>query len=152
METTKKILVVDDDLDVQNIIRTILENENYEVMIAGGKKEALEMMAIHKPDLAILDVMMESKFEGFELAKTIRENSETKQLPILFQTSIYVLDTTDNDIIKYTHELRKSLKDDELRALLIQNTTKGIAGIDYYDESSNNVWIPIQGFITKPIE
>jgi CheY-like chemotaxis protein len=152
MKNTKKILVVDDDVDVQNIIKTILTNEGYNVIIASGKKEGFELLKSEKPDLAILDVMMSTKFEGFELAKQIRDLAEFKNLPLLIQTSIYVLETTDNDIIKYTHELRNSMNDEELKVLLVQNPYTGEAGIDYFDEEKKNVWVSISGFIKKPIE
>lgn len=149
---TKKILVTDDDIDVINILETILKNEGYEVITANGKIEGLEKMKAEKPDLAILDVMMSTHFEGFEMAKEIRETEEIKNIPILLQTSIYVMETMENDMIKMAHEFRKTMTNKELDVLLIQNTLNGEAGIDYIDENKNTHWVPVNGFIKKPVD
>ena len=55
---TKKILIVDDDIDVITIIETILKKEGYTVISANDKKEGMKKIREEKPDLAILDVMM----------------------------------------------------------------------------------------------
>lgn len=150
MNTTKKILVVDDDIDVINILETILSNEGYKVISANGKKEGLEKLKAEKPDLAILDVVMSTQFEGFEMAKEIKENFS--DIPVLLQTSIYVLETTENDIIKIAHEYRKSMTDKELNVILVRNPVTLEAGIDYIDETRKTHWIPVNGFIKKPVD
>jgi len=152
MNSTKKILVVDDDIDVINVLQTILKNEGYEVVYANGKNEGLELLKAEKPDLAIFDVMMSTRFEGFELAKAVRELDEFKNLPVILQTSIYVIETSENDMIKLAHEFRKSMDNKELDALLVQNTITGEAGIDYYDENKKNVWVPVSAFVKKPVD
>ena len=76
---SKKILIVDDDIDVINVIQTILEHEGYEVSSANNKKEGLEKAREIKPDLAILDVMMTTHYEGFELAKELTSDPDFKQ-------------------------------------------------------------------------
>ena len=152
MKTTKKILVVDDDIDIINILQTILSNEGYQVVTANDKKEGLEKMKAEKPDLAILDVMMTTQYEGFELAKEIRETPEIKDIPVLLQTSIYVMETSDNDMITMAHEFRKTLSDKELQVLLIRNSVSGQAGIDYVDENKKTLWVPVSGFVAKPVD
>ncbi|MBN2892793.1 MAG: response regulator [Bacteroidales bacterium] len=152
MNTTKKILVVDDDIDVINILQTILTNEGYQVVTANGKKEGLEKLNAEKPDLAILDVMMSTHFEGFELAKAIRDTKEFSHIPVVMQTSIYVMETSENDMIKMAHEFRKTISNKELDVLLIQNTVNGEAGIDYIDENKKTIWVPVNGFIKKPVD
>ena len=152
MKTEKTILVVDDDVDVINILQTILSNEGYRVLTANDKKEGMKKMKAEKPDLAILDVMMTTKYEGFEMAKEIRDSAELKNTPVLLQTSIYVMETSDNDMIKMAHEFRKSLTDKELQVLLIKNSVTGEAGIDYIDESNKPIWVSVNGFIPKPVD
>ena len=152
MKTTKRILVCDDDIDIINVLQTILSNEGYHVITANNKKEGLEKMKSEKPDLAILDVMMTTTYEGFEFAKTIRQTPELSQIPVLLQTSIYVLETTENDMIKMAHEFRKSMPGNELDVLLIQNTYTNECGIDYIDENQKTHWVPVNGFIKKPVD
>ncbi|MBN2662423.1 MAG: response regulator [Bacteroidales bacterium] len=152
MNTTKKILVVDDDIDVINIIETILSNQGYQVITANNKTQGLEKLHSEKPDMAILDVVMTTLFEGFEMAKEIRQNPDFKNLPILLQTSIYVLETTENDIIKIAHEYRKTMNDKELNVILVRNAITLEAGIDYIDENKTTHWVPVNGFLKKPVE
>ena len=151
MKTTKTILVVDDDIDIINVLQTILSNEGYKVETATNKIEGLKKIRAIKPDLAILDVMMTTEFEGFEMAKEIRDTEELKNIPVLLQTSIYVLETGDNDLVCMAHEYRKKMSDKELQVLLIKNTLSGEAGIDYLDENKKRIWVPVSGFIEKPV-
>ena len=66
---TKKILIVDDDIDVITVVKAILNKEGYEVIYANDKIEGIKKAWAEKPDMAILDVMMTTHFEGFEMAK-----------------------------------------------------------------------------------
>ena len=67
--SSKKILLVDDDLDFSSAISTILSSNGYDVMIANSGIEGYEMAQNFMPDLFILDVNMETKSAGFELNK-----------------------------------------------------------------------------------
>lgn len=58
MDTKKKILIVDDDIDIITVVRTILTSVGYEVIEANDKIEGIRKVKSEKPDLAILDVMM----------------------------------------------------------------------------------------------
>ena len=97
MKTTK-ILIVDDDIDVITVIETILNKKGYKVITAMNKEEGMKKIREEKPDLAILDVMMTTHYEGFELAKEITDDPELKKMPVLMQTSIEVLITTRPDV------------------------------------------------------
>lgn len=152
MKTTKKILIVDDDIDVISVVETILKKEGYDVISATDKREGIEKLKTEKPDLAILDVMMTTQFEGFELAKEILENPEFKDIPFLIQTSIDVLVTTKASVQEMAREFRKDPNFTDLQVLLVVNLTDGKAGIDYRKESGDSVWFPVGGFIRKPIE
>ncbi len=86
----KKILIVDDDVDLIKSLQAILENQQYDVVTALNKKEGMEKARSEKPDLAILDVMMETTQEGFEMSRELREEPEFKNLPIIILTGIDV--------------------------------------------------------------
>ena len=88
-----KILVVDDEKDLCEILKFNLAAEGYIVDTANSGEEALTM-EISKYNLLMLDVMME-EISGFALAKKLKDDIETKDIPIIFLTAR----TTENDII-----------------------------------------------------
>ncbi|MBN1412403.1 MAG: response regulator [Spirochaetales bacterium] len=83
----KKILIVDDDADLRQVMQTIL-TEHYEVKEAESKEEGFKVLESYKPDLMILDVMMETKSSGFEMCREIKNNPELKNIKILMLTSV----------------------------------------------------------------
>jgi CheY-like chemotaxis protein len=83
----KKVLIVDDDADVREVIKIILTGK-YELQEAGSKKEGMKALASFKPDLVVLDVMMETVKAGFEMAREIKGNPKTKQVKILMLTNV----------------------------------------------------------------
>ncbi|TES91839.1 MAG: response regulator [Candidatus Cloacimonadota bacterium] len=86
-----KILVVDDNAYLVDILSFSLEMENYEVLKAYDGKEALEIISNNPPDLILADIMM-PKMDGFELCKKTKENPKTKDIPFLFLTAKGKLD------------------------------------------------------------
>lgn len=83
-----KILIVDDDLDLIEVLKVILAKAQYEVLTASNKKEGMEKIATEKPALIVLDVMMSTWQDGFEMARELKNSPEFKQIPILMLTSI----------------------------------------------------------------
>jgi two-component system response regulator MprA len=67
-------------------IQFLMEDNGFEVAIAFNGEEALGKMAVFKPDLVLLDVMM-PKMNGFEVAKTIRQNPANMDVKIIFLTA-----------------------------------------------------------------
>lgn len=82
------ILIVDDDPDIIEITRLYLEQEGFNVMSAGDKVEARETIAGKKPDLILLDVMMTTPTDGFDLAWELLEDPKTKNIPIIMMTAM----------------------------------------------------------------
>jgi CheY-like chemotaxis protein len=82
------ILVIDDDEDIRLAVQALLESKDYAVETAGTKEEGLEKFTSVKPDLAILDVMMVSWQDGFELARELKKDPELKNIPILMLTGV----------------------------------------------------------------
>ncbi len=149
---TKKILIVDDDVDIINVISTILENEGYEVISANNKTEGVKMAREQHPDLAILDVMMTTQFEGFELAEELVNDAAFKNMPILMQTSIDVFTTTKESVREMAREFRMDPKYKELQVILMKDIVTGKAGIDYRNQDGKSVWLPVDGFLKKPVD
>lgn len=149
---TKKILIVDDDIDVITIIETILKKEGYEVIAANDKKEGMKKIRETKPDLAMLDVMMTTHYEGFELAKEITDDPELRKIPVLMQTSIDILTTTKPDVQAMAREFRKNPGFKDLHVILVKDINTGKAGVDYLSEDGKSIWFPVDGFLRKPVD
>ena len=93
METKNRILVVDDEQDLCEILKFNLETEGYEVDTANSAEEVLEIGA-EKYDLLLLDVMM-GEMSGFALAKKLKDEPMTANIPIIFLTAR----DTENDTV-----------------------------------------------------
>lgn len=81
-----KILIVDDDPDIVEAGRLVLEREGYEVEGAPSRADGMKRLEEVKPDLLILDVMMEEPDDGLRMAREIRKAGHT--LPIIMLTSV----------------------------------------------------------------
>ena len=84
----KKILIVDDDRDVFESMKIVLEAEGYHVDWATNGAEALQKARAEKPDLVILDVMMNSDDEGFQVTYTMKKDQALLAIPIIMVTSV----------------------------------------------------------------
>lgn len=84
----KTILVVDDDIDLVEIIRVTLENQGFRVIDAQSGERGLEMARTNTPDLILLDVMMGTIDEGFQVAYQLRNDDATREIPILMLTAV----------------------------------------------------------------
>ena len=80
-----RILVVDDEEDLCEILKFNLENEGYEVDTANSAEEALKM-DICNYNLLLLDVMM-GEISGFKMASMLKKDKETARIPIIFITA-----------------------------------------------------------------
>ena len=87
MVDSKKILVVDDDKDIRDSLAIILEKNGYQVRTASNGQEALEKIKTDKPSLMILDIMMSTDTEGFDLAYELKKTEEFGNLPVIILTS-----------------------------------------------------------------
>lgn len=83
----KKVLVVDDEPAIAALARIKLMNEGFDVATAHSGKEALDKVADEPPDVMVLDVMMPG-MDGWEVARRLRENPATKDIPILMLTAL----------------------------------------------------------------
>ncbi len=86
MSATK--LIIDDDPDIVEGMKVVLESKNYTVRHAKSGEEGLKSAKGSAPDLIILDVMMESMSKGFEVARDLKKDKCCKDIPILMLTAI----------------------------------------------------------------
>ena len=80
----KKILIVEDDLNLGTTLTGVLESQSYKVHYLSSGKTVLNDLQKFEPDLIILDVMLDEELDGFDISKQIRSISKT---PVLFTTS-----------------------------------------------------------------
>ena len=92
MENAKvKILIIDDDPDFRDAVTPILQAALYDVVTAANPKEGKEKILEEKPNLILLDIMMDSLFDGFSLCnaiKTSQEFSSVKNTPVIFVSAV----------------------------------------------------------------
>ncbi len=81
-----RVLAVDDDEDARTLIRSSLEEEGHEVILAAGGREGIERARSEQPDLIILDLLM-LDITGFDVAVALRKDHETEAIPILVWTA-----------------------------------------------------------------
>ena len=82
-----KILIVDDVVSNVLLLKVLLKNLNYQIATANDGLQALSAVETEKPDLILLDVMMPG-LNGFEVAEKLKENPETRDIPIIFLTAL----------------------------------------------------------------
>jgi CheY-like chemotaxis protein len=118
----KRILLVDDDVDFVEVNRAALEGAGYEVCTAHDGREALKVAAAMSPHAAVLDVIMTTPQEGFELARALRKNPATSKVPLVMLTSINTV-----------------------------NAEKG-SSFRFSERDRDEMWLPIDRFLDKPVQ
>lgn len=121
MKTNPKILIVDDDLDFIEISRFNLEGKGYQVRSASNGKEGWKMVEKERPDLIIMDLMMEKLDAGMALSQKIKSHPQYASIPILMLTSISR--DTGMDFAPRTPEDLKELKVDDFHTKPIKAKT-----------------------------
>ncbi len=86
-----RVLVVDDEIDTLNLLRTILEISGYQAFTTLNSVEAIMLAEMEHPDCVLLDIMM-PQLDGFTLCKMMRLHPATMHLPIIFVTAYSALD------------------------------------------------------------
>lgn len=84
---TKTVLLVDDDPVFVAAVSAVLESR-YRVLTAANGTQAFEKITQGHPDLIILDVMMDYMSEGFDVARKLRQDPETKSIPLIMLTGV----------------------------------------------------------------
>ena len=82
----RRVLVVDDDDDIRDLVAFRLDRAGYEVLRAGDGQQALDLAKEHQPDLAVLDVMM-PKLTGYDVTRELRADAATSRIPVILLTA-----------------------------------------------------------------
>ena len=92
MKNNHKILVIDDEPEITDIVKAFLTNAGYQVMVENSPVKAIEKAKKFKPDLVLLDIMMPF-MDGYEVCAALKKNPYTTGIPVLFLTG---KDATDD--------------------------------------------------------
>jgi DNA-binding response OmpR family regulator len=111
-----KVLIVDDKESVREALKSGLSKKNvFVVEEAEDGKEALEKLARNKPDIILLDVTM-PVMDGFQTYRELRENQETKNIPVIFLTARPYKDIVQNIPLSVDEYIEKPFNCEELYA------------------------------------
>jgi len=91
MADKSKILIIDDDEDYLTSTRALLEGEGYDVSVAISGHEGLDAARTDKPDLIVLDIMMESPVEGYTVIQALKyrdEFGDVAQIPVVMVSAV----------------------------------------------------------------
>jgi CheY-like chemotaxis protein len=84
----QKILVIDDDVDLCDSLKVLFENAGYATISAAGRTDGLEAIRAQRPDLIVLDVVMDTWQDGFEMSRELKDDTHLRTIPILMLTCI----------------------------------------------------------------
>ena len=85
-EEKRRVLCIEDDAEMIDLIRLILERKGFEVLEAVGGKEGLEVSRREMPDLILLDLMM-PEVDGWEVFRQLRADEQLKDIPVIVVTA-----------------------------------------------------------------
>ena len=83
-----KILVVDDELEIRNLLSQFLTEEGYEVILASNGEEAIELAERENPQVILLDILMPG-IDGIETCKRLKAKEETRFIPVIMATALW---------------------------------------------------------------
>jgi CheY-like chemotaxis protein len=133
MSKGKKILIIDDDPDFVRTTGIVLRSAGYEVLEAFSGKEGLEKSRLDKPDLYIIDLMMETYNEGSDIIEALSEDEESKKKPRIMITSVDIKGLWDsysqNEYLSCNFLLQKPVPPNDL-IKYVENALAGEKGFE----------------------
>ena len=120
MNEKKRILIVDDDPDFAAAIAKILTTAQYEVEKAGSLQEGIKAVEERRPDLILLDVMMEKYDDGFNMCYDLKHDERYKHIPVVMITAVTEVTglkfspETDGEYLQAEGYLRKPINPEVL--------------------------------------
>lgn len=126
MADRKKILVIDDDSDITDVVKVILTANGFEVYTANNGKDGIDAAIKVNPDLVLCDMMMEQVDAGSRVAGEIRKNNKTVQLYLLSSIGEATAQNIEMDKIGFNGVFQKPIMPDH-----IVKTIKKALGVSY---------------------
>ena len=123
----KKVLIIDDDAEYREATTTLLEAKGYEVITAENGEQGFEKAKSLVPDIILLDVMMTHKSEGFDLARSLKQENKTKNVPVIIVSGVRKEMNLpfgfepDQDWLPVKTVLEKPIKPDALLKAIAEN-------------------------------
>src|SRR3989304_4617411 len=119
MPVAKKALIIDDDADLIEALKLVLESRGFEVTSAPEGESGYRKAEEIKPDVIILDVMMKTKDQGFQVSYRLKHNPALSRIPILMLTSVgretgFVFSKDDEDYLIADDQAQKPISPSEL--------------------------------------
>ena len=97
LQMAKKVVLIEDDLDIQRIYGSKLESAGYEVLLAIDASQGFTLIKDVSPNIVLLDIMLPGKMNGMDLLKTLKESPDYKNIPVVVLTN---LDTQKHEALK----------------------------------------------------
>ena len=94
----KKILVIDDEADIAELVKMRLENEGYQVSTLTSSRDAIEVIKQEKPDLILLDIKMPGK-DGYQVCDEVKSDDQIKNIPVI----VFTAKPQEKDLMKDVH-------------------------------------------------
>ena len=94
----KKILIVEDNLQVSKLYQRKFAEEGYEIVLAQNGQDGLIAAAKEEPSLVILDVVLPGKLNGFDVLEGLKKNENTKNIPVIMVTNLETEEKTAREI------------------------------------------------------
>ena len=147
----RKVLVVDDDQYIRNSLSAILNSEDYIVSVAEDKITALHELKKSRPDVMLLDVNMNEKQEGYDLANELLQSNEYNDIPVIMLTSTEIVSGNDK-ILDLARKFRNNPQFDYINAILREDN-KGKKILEYKsDKNGEIIQLPVYDALSKPID
>jgi len=125
-DSKAKILIIDDDPDFRKVVTMMLKSGPYDVITAKNPQEGKEKLKAEEPDLILLDIMMDTLFDGFSLCndiKTSEEYEEFRETPVIFVSAVkeragsrFAFDPNEQGLVGPDDYIDKPVQPDDLFA------------------------------------
>ena len=93
----KKVILIEDDLDLQRIYSSKIESAGYQVLLALEAAQGWNLVSSSKPNLILLDIMLPGEMNGFDFLKKLKEDQSLKNIPVVVLTN---LETEKDEALK----------------------------------------------------